>query len=103
MRTHRQLTQGQRYQIYALMKAGHNHTDIADLIRVHKSTVSRELRRNRGLKGYRPKQAHQFVLNRRKKSRYRIKASTWILIEALIRQDWSPERVSGWLMENYDL
>jgi len=85
------------------MKAGHNQTDIADLIRVHKSTVSRELRRNRGLKGYRPKQAHQFALNRRKKARYRIEASTWILIEALIRQDWSPEQVSDWLRENYDL
>ena len=49
--------------------------------------VSRELRQNRGLKGYRPKQARQFALNRRKKARYRVEASTWILIEALIRQD----------------
>ncbi len=103
MRNYMQLTQGQRYQIYALLKAGHNQTEIAHFIRVHKSTVSREVRRNRGLKGYRPKQAHQFALNRRKKARYRIEASTWILIEALIRQDWSPEQVSGWLKENYCL
>jgi IS30 family transposase len=25
------------------------------------------------------------------------------LIEALIRQEWSPEQVSDWLKENYDL
>jgi IS30 family transposase len=103
MRTYTQLTREQRYQIYALLKAGHNQTEIAHFIKVHKSTVSRELRRNRGLKGYRPKQAHQFALNRRKKARYRIEASTWILIEELIRQDWSPEQVSDWLRENYDL
>jgi IS30 family transposase len=103
VRTYTQLTQEQRYQIYVLLKAGHNQTEIARFIRVHKSTISRELRRNRGQKGYRPKQAHQFAWNRRKKARYHIKASTWILIEALIRQEWSPEQVSGWLKDNYGL
>jgi IS30 family transposase len=103
MRTYKQLTQEQRYQIYALLKAGHYQTEIAHFIGVHKSTVSRELRRNCGQKGYRPKQAHQFALHRRKKARYRIETSTWILIEALIRQEWSPEQVSGWLRENYGL
>jgi IS30 family transposase len=98
-----QLTREQRYQISALLKAGHNQSEIAHLIRVHKSTVSRELRRNRGLRGYRPKQAHQLALNRRKKARYRIGASTWSWIEILIRQDWSPEQVSDWLEENYSL
>jgi len=83
-----QLTQVQRYQIYVLLKAGHIQTEIAHLIKVHKSTISRELRRNRGLRGYRPKQAHQFALNKRKKAWYRIDAFTWILIEGLIRQAW---------------
>ena len=54
MKHYTQLTQIQRYQIYALKKAGHNQSEIADKIGVHKSTVSRELRRNKGLKGYRP-------------------------------------------------
>jgi IS30 family transposase len=103
MRTYTQLTQEQRYQIYALMKAAHNQTEIARLINVHKSTISREVRRNRGMKGYRPKQAHQFSLNRRKKTKYRIEVSTWTLIETLLRKDWSPEQASGWLKENYGL
>jgi IS30 family transposase len=72
-------------------------------MKVHKSTISRELRRNRGQKGYRPKQAQQFALNRRKKAKYRIEASTWNVIEALIRQEWSPEQVSDWLKGNYGL
>jgi IS30 family transposase len=100
MRIYMQLTQEQRYQIYALLKAGHNQTKIASLIKVHKSTISRELRRNRGLKGYRPKQAHQLAMDRRRKAQYRIREATWALIESMIRQEWSPEQVSGWLNEN---
>ena len=60
-----QLTQGQRYQVEALYKAGHNQTMIANILTVHKSTISRELRRNRGLRGYRPKQAHAKAMQRR--------------------------------------
>ena len=62
MRTYKQLTQEQRYQIYALKKAGHCQMEIANLLGVHKSTICRELRRNRGQRGYRPKQAHGFAL-----------------------------------------
>lgn len=103
VRIYTQLTQGQRYRIYALLKMGHRQVEIAKVISVHKSTISRELRRNRGLRGYRPKQAHRLAVNRRKKARYRIEASTWILIESMIRKQWSPEQVSDWLNMNYGL
>ena len=55
MSTYKQLTQEQRYQIYALKKAGHQQTEIANVLGVHKSTISRELRRNQGQRGYRPR------------------------------------------------
>ena len=38
-----QLTQGQRYQMEALLKAGHNQTMIATILSTDKSMVSREL------------------------------------------------------------
>ena len=60
-----QLTQGQRYKIEALLKTGHNQTMIASVLTVHKSTISRELKRNRGLRGYRPKQAKEKAMQRR--------------------------------------
>ena len=41
-----QLAQEQRYQIYALMKAGHRQTEIAAVVGVQKSTISREVWRN---------------------------------------------------------
>ncbi|WP_153041610.1 helix-turn-helix domain-containing protein, partial [Solemya velesiana gill symbiont] len=36
-----QLIQEERYQIHALMKAGHNQTEIARVLGRHKSTISR--------------------------------------------------------------
>ena len=103
MRTYTQLTQAQRYQIYALMKMGHPQTQIATCIGVDKSTISRELSRNRGQRGYRPKQAHRLALSRRKQGQYRIQAETWVLIEAKIRLDWSPEQIAGWLLKHYHI
>jgi transposase, IS30 family len=93
--SYHQLTQEQRYQIYALKKTGHSNTEIAEVIGVHKSSVSRELRRNRGGRGYRPQQAHKLALTRRPKAILRIRAKTWATVEKLLRQEWSPEQISG--------
>ncbi len=54
---YKHLSQIERYQIYSLMKARHTVTVIAQLLGRNKSTISRELRRNAGFRGYRPKQA----------------------------------------------
>jgi IS30 family transposase len=96
-----QLTQEQRYQISALLKMGHNQTEISKVIGKHKSTVSRELERNCGLRGYRPKQAHHKALCRRNHSLFHILPETWDLIETKLRLDWSPEQISGWLQRLY--
>jgi IS30 family transposase len=92
-----QLTQEQRYQIYALLKIGHNGTEIAKVIGSHKSTISRELRRNCGQRGYRPKQAHFLAISRRYHRRVRIQPETWEIVEDKLKLDWSPEQISGWL------
>ena len=102
--TYKQLTREQRYQIYALMKAGLFQTEIAQVIGVHKSTISRERRRNRGLRGYRPKQAQRFAEIRRAKAvTTRISPDTWILVERLVKNDWSPEQISGWLSREFQI
>ena len=90
-----QLTQKQRYQVHALLKLEHSRTGIADVLGVYKSTISRELQRNHGKRGYWPKQAHQFALQRRKKTRTRITADIWALVGEKLRQDWSPEQIAG--------
>ena len=98
-----QLTQEQRYQIYALLKTEHSQTGIAVVIGVNKSTISRELKRNRGKRGYPPKQAQRFAQRRRRKAVHkRIQKETWAKIEEKLREDWSPEQVSNWLKKNTD-
>ncbi|MEW6406256.1 MAG: IS30 family transposase [Chloroflexota bacterium] len=95
MRTYHQLTQAQRYQIYALRKTKHTLAEIADVVGVHKSSVSRELKRNRGQRGYRPQQAHERATARKPKAVPRITAEVWKIVEHLLKQDWSPEQISG--------
>ncbi len=91
-----QLTREQRYQIHALMKAGHNQTQIAAVIACHKSTISRELRRNRGPQNYRPQQADALAKRRHRQAYYpRITTETWQQVERLLRQQWSPEQIAG--------
>ena len=99
-----QLTQAERYQIYALLKAGHNRTDIAMILDRHKSTISREIRRNTGLKGYRPKQAQRLTEARRaEKAQPRISPAQWSAVQRLLKQDWSPEQISLWLESLYGI
>jgi IS30 family transposase len=91
-----QLTREQRYQIYALKKAGHTQTETAAIIGVHKSSISRELRRNRGRRGYRPARAHELAEARQRAARRpRISAQTWALVASLLRLEWSPEQIAG--------
>jgi len=65
MRDDTQLTQEERYQIEALLKVGHLQSEIATVLKRHKSTISHEVGRNHGLRGYRPKQAQRLALVRR--------------------------------------
>jgi len=81
-----------------LKKAGHNQSRIAVLTGYHKSTISRELRRNCGQKGYRPYQAGELAYDRQCDAyRSRITWQTWQQVERLLRQDWSPEQITGHL------
>jgi IS30 family transposase len=99
MSSYHQLTLEERYQIYAFKKAGFNQSQIATEIGLSKSSISRELKRNRGGRGYRPKQAHSLAQARRqsKNNATKIKPKTWQKIESLILKDWSPEQISGYL------
>lgn len=100
--TYTHLTQDERYQIAILAKAGHDQSAIAQLMNRHKSTISRELRRNRGLRGYRPMQAHQLSVARTRacENGVRVAEETWTLVHAKLGEAWSPEQISGYLLVN---
>ena len=92
-----QITQEERYQIYALKKEGLSQTAIAKNLSRDKGTISRELRRNKGLKGYRPKQAEEMAKDRekRKPKSKRLNEKNTGYIKEKIKLYWSPEQISG--------
>ncbi len=60
MKPYKQLASKQRYQIYGLKQVGLDQSQIALNLGVNKSTISRELNRNKGQRGWRPKHAQSF-------------------------------------------
>jgi len=100
--TYKQLTYHQRYTIYSMKKNNFTPTEIAQTISVHKSTISRELRRNKSKRGYRYKFAHDQALKRRQeKATCQILKPEWERVENLIKEDWSPEQISGRLKRDH--
>jgi len=96
MKQYKQLTSGQRYQIYGLKQAGLKQNQIAEKVGVDKSTISREFRRNKGGRGWRPKQA-QSLRDERKQACINGKqfsSGDWAEVARLIREDLSPEQAA---------
>ena len=98
-----QLTYEQRYLIYHLLKIGFTQAKIARFAGVHRSTISRELRRNIGKRGYRFKQAHRRAERRRNKARKRISTRDWMIIDRHLKMDFSPEQTSHWVLDNHGI
>ena len=98
MRSYTQLTKEQRYQISALLRTGQILTQTAKIIGVDKSTISRELKRNKGKRGYRPKQAEQKAQARKNKCRARIGLEQWEQVDQWLWLDWSPEQIHDQLL-----
>jgi IS30 family transposase len=97
MTKYKQLTREQRYQIYGLKQAGLDQTQIAQKIGVNKSTIAREFRRNKGQRGWRPKQAQSLRYERKQacSNGKKFTLNEWAEVERLIREDLSPEQIAN--------
>jgi IS30 family transposase len=104
MKPYKQLTYEQRCQIEVLKKSGISQQAIATLINANQSSVSRELSRNTGLRGYRHRQAHNKSVARRRETAkpHKMTAVHIDEIEDKLYLKWSPEQISGWLLMNHD-
>ena len=94
---YKHLSREERYQIYSLLKAKQSISQIARLLGRHRSTISRELNRGRGGKGYRAEQACHKASERAQHSRNarRIAACVWADVDNYLQLQWSPEQIAG--------
>ena len=91
------LTEDERYQIKEWLDEGKSQAFMARKLDRSPSTISRELSRNRGERGYRPRQA-QLKAEERKQLNHgmpRIDTAVWTEVEAQLRLDLSPEQIVG--------
>ena len=99
---YKQLSQEQRYQIGALLEAGKNKSEIANIIGVHKCTIGRELKRNIGKLGqhsgtYVPRLAQRKTVGRHKVKNKFVKLTDGLKEQAagwLRKEQWSPELIA---------
>jgi IS30 family transposase len=89
------LSLGERYQIYALKGAKHSINFIAEALNRSPSTISRELRRNESLRGYRANHANTKARSRRSNNASTIIADVWDWVTDKLKQSWSPEQIAG--------
>jgi IS30 family transposase len=89
------LTQEERYQILSEKKAGVSNEALAQDLGRHLSTIKRELARNKGARGYRPRQAHSFAQERHQQKPKVAKMVTELKdrITDDLNKQWSPEQI----------
>ncbi|WP_196159048.1 helix-turn-helix domain-containing protein [Reinekea sp. G2M2-21] len=78
-----QLTEIERYHMWIGLLLGNTQTEFAQCLEVHKSTISREIKRNSG----KPKQAHKLTIERRQTNNAaKLDYDLWKAVEPLIRK-----------------
>lgn len=92
------LREAERAAIQVLDQEGKSQREIAEIVNFNQSSISRELSRNAGPRGYRRRVAEAKATKRKKEKRPRRRAITsenQKLIEQRLRLCWSPEQISG--------
>lgn len=95
---YRHFDQDSRCQLYIFKSSGMRQCEIAKRLGVSASSVSRELKRNAGGCNYFYKQAHSLSVARRREANARptcLTAPNIVRIEQHLKEEWSPEQISG--------
>ncbi len=95
---YRHLREQDRGVIYRIKKAGKSQEEIAEAIGFSQSSVSKELNRNLGKKGYRVKQAGKKAAKRKSEKRSRprlVKGSLKEEVDERLSRKHSPEQING--------
>lgn len=100
--SYKHLSLEERHYIELSMKNEKTLTKIADDLRRSQSTITREIKRNLGCRGYRHNQADGMAKGRHT-AKYKATKMTAKIVEIIndyIYQDWSPEQIAGHLAKD---
>lgn len=90
------VTQEERTHIYHWRQEGVGFREIGRRLRRSASSITREIVRNTGLRGYRPRQAHEKALQRAQRpGPRRFTDEVRKDAEDRLKQGWTPEAISG--------
>ena len=95
--SYKHLSLEERHYIEVERRMGASLNEIAKALGRSQSTISREINRNTGQRGYRHKQASNFAAERHQNKPKSIKLTSDITeqIDVYLKQDWSPEQIAG--------
>lgn len=93
-----------RVKIKVLIEKDVSQSEIASLLSFDRSTISREIGRNKGKRGYKYKQAQRKADNRKNKANGKKKKlcgkTLEVVVEKIVYFQWSPEQIAGWMKRN---
>ena len=97
MRSYTQLTKEERYHIDLMKQQGHSLRAMAKGMSRSHTTLGRDVKRNRGKRGYRDQQAHEKTCERHtlKDKATKLTAEVKAYITAGLQPLWSPEQICG--------
>ena len=98
-----QITSEERYTVSTLRKQGYNIDKIARYLGRHRSSIYREIKRNRCNDGpYRPFKANKRTRGRRSRSRrnQQFTSFDYEIVKGLLFEKWSPEQISDYLKKH---
>jgi IS30 family transposase len=105
MKKQKRITAIEREQIFLGLQKGENPSSIAQILKRHRSVITREIKRNlaRG-EGYSAIAAHEKTLQRvhaRRKRKLDRQSDLWQLVRKKLNLHWSPQQISGYLQKTY--
>jgi len=100
--SYKHLSLEERHYIEIQKRMGESANTIAAALNRSQPTITREIKRNTGLRGYRHNQANDLAVSRHQEKPKSVKMTDKVkaVINGYIEQDWSPEQVAGRLKKD---
>ena len=99
--SYKQLTEKDRTIIWSMRRAGSSQSEISRQLGCHRSTISREIARNKSLNGYDVHSAQLLAKERKRHKANKTDQEFQSLIEMLTGMGWSEEKQKEFILRHH--